>query len=528
MNRRTKRIAHLAVAASAVIAMGAMTACSSGGGDAPAPSGDGGASGGALNMAIPADEGCIDPQQLVGRSQLTVARGMVDSLVYQDGTDFKPWLASSWEVSDDVTSYTFELRDDVTFSDGSALDAQTVVDNFNAIVELGSKARLASTYLAGVDSITAPDERTVSVVFAEPNAAFLAAVATPSMGILSAASAAEEQSARCQGSITGSGPFVVDSYTPNESINLTARDDYAWGPLHEGRAYLDSVSVSIVAESSVRTGTLVSGQTDYITEVQRADLATLEGADMPVESRSNPGLSQGLFVNPASGPLADQAVREALMLGADRQTLIDTTLTEYQKLATSSLSSATPGYVDNSDLVVFDPEQAEKILDEAGWTPGADGIREKDGQRLTVSLLYGSQLYGFLVPLMELLQQQYAAIGVEMTLRPLPDADANTAWINKDFELRISALTRAEPDVMRTAFLGTDPALDALLTEQLATADTAARMDMVAEAQKMLLTEGFFVPINELALPMAHSQRLGNIQYTTDSLVLLSELQLAS
>lgn len=516
-------IGRIVAAASVAAALTVLTACTSGTSTASH-----GGNGGDLKMAIPADEGCVDPQQLVGRSQLTIARGMVDSLVYQDGTEYKPWLATSWDVSDDAKTYTFTLRDDVTFSDGTALDAQTVVDNFTAIIEMGSKARLASSYLADVESVSADDRHTVTVAFAVPNAAFLAAVATPSMGIVSAASAANEQAARCQGSITGSGPFVLDTYTPNETIALVKRDDYDWGPLREGGAHLNSVTVSVVAESSVRAGTLVSGQSDYITEVQRADLPTLTGADLTIESQPNPGLSQGLFVNPERGPLTDPAVRDALMLGVDRQTLIDTTLNEYQNMATSVLSSATPGYVDYSDKIRFDSDEAESILDDAGWEVGSDGIRQKDGTRLSVSLLYGSQLYGFLVPLMELMQQQYASIGIEMKLRPLPDADANTAWINGDYDLRISAMTRAEPDVLRTALFGTDSGLDAILNEQIATVDADARLALIDEAQAKVLEDGLFVPINELAMPMAHSKKLTNVKYTTDSLVRLAELQLSS
>ncbi|UOR01536.1 ABC transporter substrate-binding protein [Leucobacter allii] len=507
----------------AVAALATLSACSGSG----SGGGDGGGEGGALAMAIPADEGCIDPQQLVGRSQLTVARSMVDSLVFQNDAEFEPWLATEWQVSDDATTYTFTLRDDVTFSDGGELTGQTVVDNFEAILEMGSKARLASTYLAGMQSATAPDDRTVEIVFEQPNAAFLAAVATPSMGIVSDESAATDQAARCQGEFSGSGAFVLDDYTPNQSISLAKRDDYGWGPLREGAAYLDTVEVSIAAESSVRTGMLVGGQADYITEVQRADLETLAGSDLPVESQSNPGVSQGLFVNPTRGPLRDPAVRQALLLGVDRQTLIDTTLTEYQKIATSVLSSATPGYVDHSDLVRFDADEAAETLQDAGWIEGADGIREKDGERLTVSLLYGSQLYGFLVPLMELLQQQYAEVGIELKLRPMPDAEANTAEVNHDYDLRISAMTRAEPDVMRTAFIGTDEAVDALLAEQVSLADTEQRLELVDEAQRRILEDGLFVPINELALPMAHSRELSNVQYSTDSLVLLGELRLA-
>ena len=106
----------MSLAAGSAALLVALTACSSAGTDSVND-----AEGGTLQMVIPADEGCVDPQQLIGRSQLNVARSMVDSLVFQEGAEFKPWLATEWEVSEDATTYTFTLRDDVTFSDGGAL-----------------------------------------------------------------------------------------------------------------------------------------------------------------------------------------------------------------------------------------------------------------------------------------------------------------------------------------------------------------------------------------------------------------------
>lgn len=480
-----------------------------------------------LKMAIPADEGCIDPQQLLGRSQLTIGRAMADSLVNQKGEEFEPWLASSWKVNDNATQFTFTLRDDVTFSDKSKLTAQTVVDNFNAIVKLGAKAKLASSYLIGMTSAEATDAKTVKVSFEKPNISFLQSVSTPSMGILSDASTKASQADRCLGKFTGSGPMTLASYRSNEAIKLTRRDDYAWAPdsLGEVDNGYPAIDVSIVGESSIRAGTLVSGQTDCITEIHRSDLKTLQAADAKIESQPNPGIAQQLWVNPANPVLADVAVRKALQIGINRKELIDSTLTKYQLVATSVLSSTTPGYVDHSSQLGYDPDGAKKLLDDAGWVPAKNGIRVKDGRELKVSLLYGSQLYGFLVPLMTLMQQELQEIGIRIDLRPLPDADANTAWVEKDYDLRISALTRANPDALRTGMSGLDPELDKILKAQAGEVDPDARMKQVAEAQERIIDQGYGVPINELALPMAHSAKVGNVVYTTDSLVLLSQLK---
>jgi peptide/nickel transport system substrate-binding protein len=484
--------------------------------------------GGALTMIVPADEGCVDPQQNLGRTQLAIGRAVVDSLVFQppDQAQFQPWLAKSWQRSTDGKVYTFVLRDDVTFSDGSPLTAETVKANFDAIVALGPRARLASTYLVGYRGTTVVNRTTARVTFDRPNAAFLQAVSTPSMGIVSTASAALAQKERCRRGVIGSGPYTMTRYEQNQGQTLQRRAGYGWAPpaLHQGDGYLDEITVRVVPESGVRTGSIVSGQADLMMEVQRADVATLERASLPVETRSNPGLPQQLFVNTHKPVLSDPAVRKALQVGLDRTELVESTLTKYQRVAAGALSSTTPGYVDLSDELRYQPEVAKKLLDDAAWVPGPDGIRTKDGRRLTMSVLYGAQLYGFLVPLMELAQQQLKQIGIELTLRPLPDADANAAWIEGDYELRISGLTRADPDALRTGLSKLNPQLDVLLARQMGTTDTAARHKIVEEAQRLVIDEGIAIPINELSLPFAHQPSVHGVAFTGDSLLLLSQL----
>ena len=174
--------------------------------------------------------------------------------------------------------------------------------------------------------------------------------------------------------------------------------------------------------------------------------------------------------------------------------------------------------------MAYDPAAAKSMLDADGWKAGADGIREKDGVRASVSLLYAAQRMAPYVPLMELIQQQAAEIGIEFVLRPLPDADETTAWTSGDYELRISALTRGDGDVLRTAFRGLDPKLDEVLNQQLVQTDPAARNKLLAEAQEIIVEQGIHIPINELSLPMASVPAVKGITFTGDSLLLYSEL----
>jgi peptide/nickel transport system substrate-binding protein len=231
----------------------------------------------------------------------------------------------------------------VTFSDGSPLTANTVKANFDAIAALGPKARLASTYLVGYQGTTVVDTLTAKVTFKAPNAAFLQAVSTPSMGIIATASTSLNQQQRCQRGVIGSGPYKMTRYEQNQGQTLVRRTGYRWAPpaLHQGDGRLDQITVSIVPESGVRTGSLVSGQTDLTMEVQKADVSTLQRASLPIEARSNPGLPQQLFVNTKNPILADPAVRKALQSGLNRDELVGSTLTQYQKSWSARRSRST-------------------------------------------------------------------------------------------------------------------------------------------------------------------------------------------
>lgn len=133
--------------------------------------------GGTLRVALDGDPQCVDPQQAGNNTALNVGRQLVDSLTDQDPVtgEIVPWLAERWDVDADSRRFTFVLRQGVTFSDGAAVDAAAVKANLHAIVALGARSILGSTYLAGLKRIDTPDSHTVVVEFEQPNAQFLQA-----------------------------------------------------------------------------------------------------------------------------------------------------------------------------------------------------------------------------------------------------------------------------------------------------------------------------------------------------------------
>ncbi|MGW0329432.1 ABC transporter substrate-binding protein [Nocardia sp. NPDC003183] len=504
-------------AVTTVVACGSDTAGSGAQAGPPQP-------GGTLRYGLSGAPTCSDPAQSGTNQTIYVARQIVDSLTDQDPKTgaITPWLAKSWEVSPDAKVFTFKLADGVTFSDGTALTADSVRDTFDAIVKLGAaKAQLGASYLTSYVGTTAVDKLTARVEFSQPNAQFLQASSTPQLGILATSTNAKPAEARCAGDNIGSGPFTYAAYKQDTSVTLAKRAGYNWGSAvfgHQGEAYLDRIEFTVVPESGVRTGSLASGQLDAVSDALPQDAPQIEATGGRILSTSNPGTPFGLQLNVTRGPLRDPAVRQALLPAIDRKQLVETVLGPQFKPATSSLASATPAYLDQSARLAYDPAKAKSILDQAGWTLGADGVRAKNGDRLSFAVTF-SQVFAGNQAILELVQQQLRQIGVELKLDLVSTPEAIARQNTKDVDAGYGNSTRADGDILRTSFglagrninaRGPIPELDTTLDRQLATNDPAARAELLATAQRQVLDNGLYVPTIEL------SQAIGAAAHTQD------------
>ncbi|MCO5995607.1 ABC transporter substrate-binding protein [Actinoallomurus rhizosphaericola] len=520
-------------AAAVVVAIGTTAACGSGGGDAAGTGGP--RTGGTLTFAVGSDAGCVDPQQVGSNDTIYSVRQLVDSLTDQDPSSGRivPWLARSWQVGPDARTFTFHLRPGVTFSDGTPLTAAVVKANFDAVPKLGALGLLAEGYLSGYTGTTVVDDLTAKVTFKQPNAQFLQATATHSLGIVAEATTRKTPQQRCAEGVVGSGPFVLSKYVPNQEIALAKRRGYAWGSSlwrRPGEAYLDRLVFRILPESGVRTGALQSGQVDAIGSVGRADEAALKASGVHLQARANPGIVFGLSPNNARSPLNDEKVRQAISLAIDRRQIADTVFPAGTRPATSVLAHTTPGYTDLSAILAHDQAKAAALLDQDGWAPGSDGVRQKNGAKLRLTATWFANA-GTNQPTLELIQQQLKAVGVQLDLRELPITQLVQVQQSGGFDLLWGNITRADPDILRSTFSThlantyhlPKTGLDAVLDGQAAAADPAKRLPVVAQAQQEIARHAYTIPVVELQTELGVARKVHDLRFDASSRIQLHD-----
>ncbi|WAC68725.1 ABC transporter substrate-binding protein [Microbacterium sp. SL75] len=501
----------LSAAAVAAVAALSLSACA---GSDPAASGDG-----EIVWAIEGanlSAGHMDPQTSQLDVSAMVQRAVLDSLVFQesDGT-FSPWLAESWDVEDGGASYLFRLRTDVTFHDGTAFDAAAVKANFDRIANPETASAQAASMLggdlyAGTDVV---DEHTVRVRFTQPYAPFLQAASTALLGFYSPAvlsSKADQLKAGGPGVTVGTGPFELTEYTPDQDLVYTRNDDYTWGPDGGGKPAVKTLRVDILPEASVRVGALSSGQADVVTNLP-PNLVAQVPADDTVESIAYPGLPYSLFLNEKYGVFADQKVRQAFSKAIDVDTAVQEIFFGQYPRAWSILGSTTPGYDASLEQTwPFDPTAADALLDEAGWTGrDADGIRTKNGQRLTARWIAWTPVPDDRAALANAVQSDLKAVGFDLQREVLEPGAYNEQYGPKTYDVTDWGFSGVDADLLRShlatdgfqnASQVSDPAMDALLAQGASTTDPAARNAIYAQVQQWNAQQAAIVPLYSPAL----------------------------
>ncbi|MET0295937.1 MAG: ABC transporter substrate-binding protein [Microbacterium sp.] len=345
-----------------------------------------------------ADVSSLDPAFASDGESFRVSRQIFEGLVgVEPGTaDPAPLLAESWEQSEDGLEYTFQLKEGVTFHDGSEFNADAVCFNFdrqNAFTGVAASQSMAyywgvimrgfaetGTSIYGGCEATSPTEAVITLT--EPFAGFIPSLSLPAFSIQSPTALEEYgadevggtadapvQSEYAQGHPTGTGPFKFDSYAPGESTTVSAYEDY-WGD----QGQVQEVIFQVIGDTTARRQALESGSIDGYDLAAPADLGALEDAGFTLVNRAPFNVlylamnqSSGTVDAPTPSPLADIKVRQAIAQAIDKEQLITQVLPEGTEVASQFMPPVVIGYNEDVTTYDFDPEAAKALLAEAGY-----------------------------------------------------------------------------------------------------------------------------------------------------------------
>jgi len=503
--------------------------------------------GGTLNVSFWMDNAsllCVDPFQTYWIEHRSEINNFTDSLTYQDPATGKiiPHLATSWTISPDGKTYTFKLRTDVTFSNGTAFNAAAVVANVNGwlATKKAVPGAYGDSYITNLVGAKAIDANTVQIDLSAPNASFLQATATTNLASLAPSAYQVSPAQRCLGKgLIATGPFVLQSYTPNVGLILTKRPGYHWAPStdkNQGPAYLNQIDFHYIADDSVRTGDLLNGTTQIAwprNPFSIQELAQIKQNGDVIETRSLPGVSYPYFANTTPGrPLSDPQLRQAIYQATDLQAIATTTHGSGYPVPQSVFDSTTPYFKSQSSKLGFDLAGAEKILQADGWTAGSGGIRVKNGQKLVLVAPQES----FVAPGVELWQSELLAAGIELQT-PIIQASQLFAILDDPakWDLFGSYLTRADPGALRSIILpgyatlpglakavtAGDPSaatqIQALFTEATNTTNTSVSASAYGQLQDELINQGLAFPLLERVQYAGVSPKVHGFQFTDEA-----------
>ncbi|WKN24309.1 ABC transporter substrate-binding protein [Azotobacter vinelandii] len=308
-------------------------------------------------------------------------RQLLDGLIFLDGEGkLHPWLAKSWKQ--DGTVWTFDLRDDVVFSDGSKFNAETVVKNVEFWLKVSTS--VPDSFFKEAKAV---DEYRVEIhtTIAQPWLANL--LSSGGFAINSSPSLARDLKEIGENPI-GSGPFVLKEWKRGEEIVLVRNENYRWGPetTHRGPAHLKTIHWKFVPDANARWLALEKGEADLIYDPPSVKWKEATGK-YPTSTRYAPGRGQTLSLNTEFGPFADKRVRQAFAYASNRKKIVETLFRGsalYE--GNGAYSRTTPDYVALDDAYPYDPDKAVGLLEEAGYTRvNGDGFRVgKDGKVLEV------------------------------------------------------------------------------------------------------------------------------------------------
>ena len=474
---------------------------------------------GTVNFLIESAPTNLDPRIGADAQSEHLDALIFSSLVaHDDSMNIVPDLAESWDSPDPFT-YVFHLRRGVKFHDGRALTSADVKYTFETILSGDVKTPKRGAFRM-ITSIDAPDDFTVIFHLQTPYASFLWNLTRPGIGIVPRGATPTEMSAHP----VGTGPFRFVSATTDEDIVLERNPDYFAAAQHAGgtriETPIETIRFRIVPDAIVRALELRKGTADGEINTLTPDMYAALAGEHGMAVDETPGTPVAYIAfNLEDSILSHREVRQALAYATDRASLIKYLLRGQARPAGSLLPPNHWAYEADVRPYDFDPQRAEKLLDEAGYPRGADGVRFH--LAIKTSTDASTRL------LAQAIAGQWKNVGVELELRSMEYATFYSDISHGSFQLYTQRWVGGnnDPDIFDYVFNSKkmppdganrghykNPALDALLDRERAEPDREKTKLLLSQIQKIVAEDEPYIDLWYVDNVCAHRTRLGGIQ----------------
>jgi len=547
MNRRAVMVGS-AAASAAALATGRFSEAGASGGTRSRATVNSSQDGITLVYALGFDvDGTLDPQVTNFDSTIRVTLNVCEPLVWMpDATTIVPALAESWELSADGMEVTFKLKQGVMFHDKTPFNAAAVAFTYDRVVALAKYT--ASAVAAGTpadavapsegENIVTPgqshdqigpydhseiiDDYTIKMVLTKPFAPFLTGL-NGYLGIVSPTAVESMGLAEFARKPVGTGPYMVQEWVEADHITLVKNPDYNWGSsffTNTGPAFFDTIEYKVIPEASVRTGTLISGETQYIDEIDPLQLEDLQSnSDLEVVTKGQPGSGWIMLFNVDRDgmPQMDAAVRQALSYAIDKDAFNQAVFGGINAPAASPLMKPTFAYEPKTEtMYTYDTAKCAELLDAAGWVLNGD-VREKDGQKL--ELYWPIQDRPNDRNMSTFVQGAFREVGVTVNIEAMERAAARENRLAGNYDVSFLWFSFADPDILRAIFHSANIGgfnfaryknadVDKWLDEAAASADPEARKALYSQIQIKVLEDAVTIPLADSITYNAKAKRL--------------------
>jgi len=466
-------------------------------------------SGGELVLATTEEPDTLDAQKTSTAATGLLMRYLGDTLITKDlQGNAIPALARSWTVSGDGLTWTFQLRNDVKFHDGTPLNALAVKASIERALAPETKSPIAGSLFGPVASVQATGDFTVVIKLKEPFAPFLDNLTDPRAMIVSP-QAVRDLGDRFGRSPMGTGPFKFQEWRSADRIIFARNPDYRWAPsyAHAGPPFVDRLVMRIMPESAAQVAAFERGELSVL-GVPPTDVRRLQATNKyPIFSFLRKGVGLFMEFNVTKEPFSDPRVRRALNYAIEKKSVLQIGLEGLGEVAYGPLPPSIWGYWEGiKDYAPkYDPAKAKALLAEAGWQVGPSGMLSKDGRPLSF-VLYTAPIDTW-TRSAQIVQAQLRAFGISMEIQTFEFGTLLSKLKAGEHPAEFMGYTYTSPDIVQIWFhssnIGTgltlshykDPQLDGLIEASRRETDQGKRLAIYRDIQKYVVDQALWVPL---------------------------------